>query len=476
MHNKYKKLISNSAWTLVGNAGSKLLGFLLLPLYTRWLGTEGFGESDLITAYASCLFCLVTLCIIEAIFVFSKNTSNENKRMVFSSSLLLVFIFLLIWSGVFFLLEIFFTVNNISNSFSNNLWLIYWMMVSTACQQSTQQFLLSINKIKTYSLIGITLCVLTFVLSFIMIPKMGVRGYVISFISANIVTSLFCVVVSRTYIFFSFTHFSKNTIRGMLRYSIPLIPNSIMWWLVSTLNRPLMEHHLDYSSIGIYAVAAKFPGVIVMLFSVFSVAWNISVFEEYEKPGFSDFYKKTYRMVFFLLNICSGIIILFSKEIIQIVSPPEFHEAWKYMCLLLVGAIFQCMGYFLGSVFSVVKQSKYYFFTSLWGALTAIVINVVFIPIWGVWGAALSVVFSFVAMALSRYIYSLRYVKTSLLPVIAKIIIFLLIYLFIAYCINNMVVKIIAMFCCFLMFAFWERDIVKPSFDLIVNKLLNFRK
>lgn len=45
----------------------------------------------------------------------------------------------------------------------------------------------------------------------------------------------------------------------MLSYSMPLVPNNIMWWLVSALNRPVMEIYLGMEAIGLFAVANKFP-------------------------------------------------------------------------------------------------------------------------------------------------------------------------------------------------------------------------
>ena len=64
-----------------------------------------------------------------------------------------------------------------------------------------------------------------------------------------------------------------------------------------------------------------------------------------------------------------------------------------------------------GSNFSATKESKYFFYSSVWGALAAVIANVLFIPYIGIMGACLSVVFSFLVMSLSRCFYCWRYVK-----------------------------------------------------------------
>lgn len=415
MDNKYKRLAKNSFWTLIGNTGSKLLGFLLLPLYTRWLGTAGFGESDLVTTYSSFLVCIMTMCVADGIFVFTKNQGFKEKKTYFTSSLFFIAVVLVLWAVIWGALAVIFYKFKVYNSFSDNLWLIYGIVVTSFLQQFTQQFILSLEMIKIYSLTGIVHSLLTLFFSYLLIPSFGVRGYILSIIYANLLTSIYSFTLSRSYQYISFTLFDKDKVRTLLRYSIPLIPNGIMWWLVSAMNRPVMEFNLDYSSIGIFAVANRFPAVITMVFAVFSVAWNISVFEEYGKDGYETFYKKIFRMLFLVIVVAACFVILLSELIVSIFAAPEFHEAWKYMIILVIGSVFSCLSAFFGTNFGVVKQSKYFFYSSIWGALTSIVLNFLLIPAFGLWGTSISVVMSFVVMMMSRYIYSLKYVSISLI-------------------------------------------------------------
>lgn len=459
MENKYKRLARNSFWTLLGNTGSKVLGFLLLPLYTRWLGTAGFGESDLVTTYSSFLVCIMTMCIADSIFVFTKNEDDYVKKDFFSSALIFILITLGIWMFVWLLLDIGFGVYDIHNSFADNLWYIFGIVATTFFQQYSQQFILSLEKIKIYSFTGIIHSVLTLVFSYWLIPVLGVRGYILAMIYANLLTGLYSFLFSRSYRFLS-VNFKKEKVLDMLKYSIPLIPNGMMWWMVSAINRPIMEYNLDYSSIGIFAVANRFPSVITMVFTVFSVAWNISVFEEYGKEGYDVFYKKTFRMLFFSISIIASVIIILSEQVIHILAAPEFIDAWKYMIILIIGAVFSCMSSFFGTNFSVVKQSKYFFYSSVWGALTAILFNFLLIPVLGLWGASLSVLISFFVMAISRYFYSKKYVKSSMIPYTMKYVLYLAAVALIPFMSITLISKVIFAICLVIVLSFIERDLV----------------
>lgn len=442
MERKYKRLAKNSFWTLLGNAGSKMLGFLLLPLYTRWLGTAGFGESDLVTTYSSFLVCIMTLCLSDAIFVFTKKESETEKKSYFSTTLAFVFIVLGVWAAVWYLLDYFVAIKNIQNSFSDNLWYIYFIVVSSFFQAFSQQFILSIEKIKVYSMTGIVHTLVTFVFSYLMISSMGVRGYILSLIFANLLTGCYSFFFSQSYRYLSIECIEWRKVKSILEYSIPLIPNTIMWWLVGALNRPVMEHYLSYSDIGIFAVANRFPGVITMVFAVFSAAWNISVFEEYGKDGYDDFYKKTFKVLFFLISLVTGVILVFSKEVIMIFAAPEFIDAWKYMLVLIIGSVISCMSGFFGTNFSVVKKSKFFFYSSVWGAGSAIVFNFILIPLFGLWGTSISVLLSFVVVMITRYIYSLKFLSVSLVVPILQYIIFLTCLALVSFYVSNVILKI----------------------------------
>ena len=79
--NKYKKLLTDTGLFVVSNFASKLLIFLLLPLYTNVLSTEEYAVADLITTTINLTFPVLTLSITEATlrFAFDKNV----KKMKF---------------------------------------------------------------------------------------------------------------------------------------------------------------------------------------------------------------------------------------------------------------------------------------------------------------------------------------------------------------------------------------------------------
>ena len=80
--NKYKRLGKNTLLVFIGNAGSKLIGLVMLPFYTSWLSVEDYGVTDIINVYVSFLVSIVSCCIAESMFIFPKGRKWRSKSNI----------------------------------------------------------------------------------------------------------------------------------------------------------------------------------------------------------------------------------------------------------------------------------------------------------------------------------------------------------------------------------------------------------
>lgn len=407
---KYGRLGKNIILVFIGNAGGKLIGILMLPLYTRWLSVEDYGTTDIISVYVSFFLGIVTCCIADSIFIFPKGQEFEKQREYFSSGLFFSIISLTLTALFFGVVNQLFQNWGEQNSFTNNVWLIYVMLVTTFLQNYIQQFARSIDKMRVYSVTGIILSGSTALFSFIFIPHWGVKGFVFAIICANLLSAIYTFIYSKAFYYLSSQAIEKKRCVEMLRYSIPLIPNGAMWWIVGALNRPLMAEYLGMHSVGIFGVANKFPGVLTMIFTVFVTSWQISVLEEFGKKGYEQFYNKIFRFVAAGLILVFIFISLFSKLIIVFFTTEVFYEAWKFIPILTLCAFFSCISAMAGTNFSATRESKYFFYSTIGGAVVSIFLNFILIPWLGIWGACLSLLCSFMTTAIMRIFYAWKYV------------------------------------------------------------------
>ena len=347
MDQRYTRFRNNTILVIIGNIGSKLMSFIMLPFYTRWLPIEGYGTVDIINIYVSFLIGVVTCAIAESVFIFPKGQPVEKQKEYLNSGLLFMIISFVITLCAFMLIKFVCDGENIQNSFVDNIWMIYSILTTSALQQLVQQFTRSIDKIKVYSIAGVVLTGLTIVFSFIFIPRWGVAGYVVAMSLANVATVIYSLIASNSYTYLEFRYANIISCRKMLSYSMPLVPNNIMWWLVSALNRPVMEIYLGMEAIGLFAVANKFPSVFSSVFAMFAVSWQISVMEEYGKDGYSQFFNKVFRIVILLMILASCLISILSPLIISV------GDLFKFYLFLLFLWLYQV---WLGVIFLLLKK------------------------------------------------------------------------------------------------------------------------
>ena len=410
---KYGRLGKNVLLVFCGNAGSKLIGILMLPLYTRWLSVEDYGITDVLTVYVTLLSYIVTCCMFNAVFVFPSGAERDQQEKYFSSGLIFSLGMFVVSAAIFAAVGACSKTFGWQNSFTTYLWFVYFMLITTALQQYTQQFVRSIGKMVVFSTTGIVVTLSTVVFSFLLIPQFGVSGYIASIIVANLMGTAYSYFCSSSHKYFSWRQFNWTNCSEMLKYALPTIPNGIMWWLVSALNRPLMETYLGMHDIGLFAVANKFPGILSLLFTVFAVSWSISVLEEFNKEGYSEFFNKVMFFVFSLQCSAFIIITLCSRLLVGLFAAAEFYEAWRYIPIMTLGVLFSNMSGFAGTNFQATKESKYYFYSSVWGGMTAVIFNFLLIPTMGLLGATAATLISFMVMTFTRIAYGWKYVHVT---------------------------------------------------------------
>ena len=209
---RLKDLGKNSFYIMVGTFGSKAIGFLMLPFYTRWLSVDDYGLTDILTVYSSLLVCLLTLSLHEAIFVYPVGKSQIKQALYFSTGLWSIIVIFLLSVFLGFLCYLTCGSLDIHNSFIDNIHILLLMYVVIAIQTYTQQFCRSINRMRSYSFAGIIVTISMALLSFLLIPAYGAIGYIIAIILSNAISSAFIFFTEKLYRYIIWRGWKKSGI------------------------------------------------------------------------------------------------------------------------------------------------------------------------------------------------------------------------------------------------------------------------
>lgn len=396
--NKYKKLFYNSGLMLIGNIGSKLLVFLLLPFYTKYLTPELYGELNMITALMNFFTPILTLEIATSVFRFSNQKSVKEQNEILISSLLGIIPFMLVFLTLGKFIVIYFKIDYLLN---------YYLIISiifliTYMNNILKENLRTNSKIKIYSLIGIIETFCTVISNVILVPKYKILGMFYSQIIALTLISLILIYFTKLYKKIFISYFNIKTIKEMLSYSLPLIPNAVIWWIIGLSDRFFLKYYFGFSEVGLYSLANKFPMVLTIIFNIFYSSFQISALEEYKSKGYNKFFNNIFEIINFILILCTVAIIFIIKPLIEILISDNYGEVWKFVPLLLIANLFSSYAAILGVNYLALKNSKGVLKSSAIAMIINVVLNIILIPKYNIYGASIATILSYVVLFFIR--------------------------------------------------------------------------
>ncbi len=407
--NRYKKLFSDTVILGIGTFGSKLLVFLLMPLYTAWLSTAEYGTAELISSTANLLIPLACVGISNGIFRFAAERENDQKA-VFSTSLAL----LVIGTGAFLLLSPLLTL---IGYFTGSVWLIVLYVLSANLQAVCAQYIRATDRPRMFALQGILNTALTilFNILFLVAFDMGVTGYVLSVVVGNILTTVFLVFGARLWRVFAFSSIDRRLMKDLLHFSLPMIPTTICWLLTDLSDRYMVTYFCGEATNGIYSAAYKIPTIVTLVSSIFMQAWQFSaVASSSDEEECKNFYSEVFRGFLSLIFIGAAGLVLLSRVLTSLLLNSAYFEAWRFMPTLLVAAALEAVVSFLATVYMVRKKSLHSFFTAMIGTCLNIALNLILIPQYGALGAAVATMASYAAVLIARLIDAPRLIAFRL--------------------------------------------------------------
>ncbi len=404
--NKYTKLLSNTLILGLGVFGSKLLVFLMMPLYTGILSPEEYSLADLISQTANLLMPIACIGITDGVFRFTLD-SDRDKRYVLSSGLKIMAWSMLALLALWPLLLLF----DPYIAYVGGIVAAYVMAANV--HSLFAQYVRAQNKTRLFALQGILNTALVIIFNIIMLValEMGVIGYVLSVVFADMAVSVFLLFAGKLYKDIGLKYTDGETMKALLRYSIPMIPATIFWWITSVSDRYMVTWFTGAAENGLYTAAYKIPTMLSLVSNVFIEAWQYSAVSETE--GREAFFGRVYEYYQSIIFLASGFMIALSQIFIIVLCADNYFEAWRFIPVLTISAAFSGFTAFFGSVYLVKKKSVLTFVTSMTGALVNVALNFLLIPKMGAQGAAVATAISYGVVFVIRAVNTSKFVRFS---------------------------------------------------------------
>lgn len=415
---KYKKLATNTIIMAVGKFSSTALSFLLMPFVTSILVTGEYGAADLIQQTANVIIPIAFLQINSAVLRFALDKDADNTK-VFSIGIRTTLIgFLVFMLFAFPISKI--TINDFS--LGEYITLIYAFVFISGCRQLCQQFVRGCNHVKTYTLDGLiaTATTLLFNLLFLGVFKWGITGYILAILASDACSIMFLFASCKLWRFVKLNKFDKSLTTQMLKYSIPMMPSIILWWIINVSDRYMVTYFIDQSANGLYTAASKIPNFIILFSTIFCEAWQLSAVDEYDSDSKAEFFTNVFRVYSGGVFVAASGLIVACQLFTKILVADMYYDSWKYVPILIISTTLSCFVNFLASVYMASKKTFMSMLTALAGAIVNFTLNLLLIPRMGANGATIATVCAFIVVFVLRAINTRQYVKISFkAPIIA---------------------------------------------------------
>ncbi len=383
--NQKKELIKNTLIISIGKFSTQLVSFLLLPLYTSLLTTSEYGSYDLLNTISIFLIPCVTLLMEEGMFRFLIDAKTDKaKSEVFSITIGFSLFSFFVWGIIIYF------VGSLIN-YTYVIYLIFYILASilSALAGATAR---GLSKFKLYSIFCFLSSLATILLNilFIVVFKLGVVSLFLSYIIGNSLVSLWLLFKVKIYKHIDIKKINKKKVGEMVKYSLPLVPNSISWSLIALTDRFLIINYLDVGQNGVYSVGNRFPTIINTCYNYFNLSWKESASKVLNNKDKDEFYNSVYiNLRHFLIGV-SILIIAALPFIFNILIKDAYRDAYIYIPIMIISVYFSNMSNFCSGIFSAYKDTKILANTTLISTAINFLIGFLFIKQIGLFAPAIA--------------------------------------------------------------------------------------
>ncbi len=465
--NREKELTKNTLIISIGNICTKLVVFLLLPLYTTLLSTDEYGVVDLVNTLVSLALPIVTFQIEKAVFreLIEVRGNKEKSSSIVSTGIIATCLQCVLYTIIFIVLSPlirndykYFLISNV----------IVFIFLSLF-QQISRGFGYN-KKFAASSFISATFTIILNIV-FIVILRLGAYGMLLGTALGELIATIYLFFSLKLYSYVSIKSFYKEIAIKLLKYSIPLVPNALSWWIFGSSDSVIVSLILGIDSNGILAASLKFSTIIITLYNMFDAGWIESVSLHVKDNDISDYYNRVFNTILQLFISIAIAMISFMPFIFNILINEKFNSGYNLVPITLISAIFHIIVGLVSVIYAAEKNTKSIAVTSGVAAIINILVHLALIKFIGLYAAVISSLVAFIIMSIYRvYDVGKKYFKITISK---KLIISTLIMLIIVlpiYYINNKYLNIISIIISSLSFFIQNRILITKGLCLVKER------
>ena len=464
----------NTIILFLGKFSTQFISFLLLPLFTRYLTTSDYGYVDLLQTYISLLMPICLLRIDSAAFRFLVDERKNEKKQsqIISISLALGVVASIILILLYIILRKIINIKYVFSLVISVIILIFINIVLQIVRGLGKNYLYSITAI----VVGVINCIINIIL--IIVFKWNAESILISNIISNFLGLIFISIKLNILkkIIWNYKNIDKSLISEMIKYSIPMIPNSFSWWIVNVSDRSIISLLIGISYNGIYTISCKFSNILNNIFSVFNMSWTESASIHIKDKDKNEYFDEMINKLFFGFASIGMLIISMLPLIYDSIVGTNYRNSYNYIPILIIAGTIDVLAWLCGGIYIACKETKKVAKTTIISAILNIIIHLSLIKFIGLYAACISTLLSYLYLSIFRYYDCQKYVQFKINCKFLTIMILSYIVCVILYYTNILVLNIINFAISTFVLIIINRQVIIELITMVKGKLVNEKR
>lgn len=412
---RYANLLTNTALFAMNSVATKLISFVLVPLYTTYLSAGEYGVTDMSLTVIGLVTPLATLSAADAAVRFIVADRRHGGRYA-AVSLALTLGSILVVALLSPLLDL-----EVFGGLGEHRGLFVLAYATSAVLSLCGEVSRGLGEVRFIAVCAAVSSLSTLVTALALIGwlGLGVTGYFVSVsVGPMVAIALYLAVgsVGRAFVegarelAAAGTAAVRETLAPMVRYALPLIPNALFWWVGTSVSRLFVTGMLGIASSGMFAAASKVPNLLNTAYSIFQQAWQLSAFQESGREGVEEFFGTVFRLLQGCFTVLCALISFLAPWLAALILRGETFASWPMIPVLLLANLMNVFNSFFGTIYTSTMHTSFIMRTTVVGAICCVALTpALIVPLGTVGACAASAVSQGVVFAL-RAVDSRRYV------------------------------------------------------------------
>lgn len=420
----YKSLFKQTAIYGLATVLPRIFSFLLVPLYTKMLNTDEYGEVSIIFSWLVVFNVILAYGMETSFFRFYH--SHDDKRAVIGTSTISVF-----WTTIVFLIGALLFRNmlaNLSGIDAEYITYTIWILVLDSLVIIPFSKLRAYQRPIIYAIIKIGNVAINLGLNLfflIYLPKIAavypdsflaslyVENFQIGYIFvANIVASLLTLIVLSPNYFHIQWHFDTQLWKKMLRYGFPILIAGLAFAINEHFDKILLDKlNISKAEIGAYAACYKIGLFMVLFRTAYTLGIEPFFFSYAKNENAPQTYAEITKYFVIFGSVISLSVIVFADVLKLILIPNEtYWSAMKVVPLIVLANFFLGIYTNLSVWYKLTDRTKMGAYISIIGAIVTLILNFLLIEKFSYMGSAIATIAAYGSMmTISYYLGNLHY-------------------------------------------------------------------